>query len=287
MTHRAEIISIGDELTSGQRLDTNSKWISERLGELGVKTVFHTTVGDRMSDNVDAFRTAARRADIVIASGGLGPTADDLTREAMAIAFDAPLELRDEAIAHIESLFAMRKRPMPERNRSQAMFPKDSRIIDNPHGTAPGIDLIPASIFCAPEKSSRIFALPGVPAEMMQMFLSTVQVRLKQEQGVGQKRWFFYCIKVFGIGESDVEKMIPDLIARERDPVVGITVSKATITLRIAALCSTEEEFQTKIQPTVAEIHDKLGMLVFAEGEIDLDEATHLLLNQQHGMLFF
>jgi nicotinamide-nucleotide amidase len=284
MTLRAEIISIGDELTSGQRLDTNSKWLSERLGDLGVKPAFHTTVGDSMTDNIDAFRNAARRADIVISSGGLGPTADDLTREAIALSYDVPLELRDEALKHIEGLFAARKRPMPERNRTQAMFPRGSRIVDNPHGTAPGIDfeIDRSKLETSSEPSGicRIFALPGVPAEMMQMFDATVQPRLMTEMGVGEQRWFFHSIKVFGVGESDVEKMLPDLIARDRDPIVGITVSKATITLRIAALCSSETEFHTKIESTKNQIYDKLGLLVFGEGELDLDQAVTDILMQ-------
>ena len=278
MSLRAEIISIGDELTSGQRLDTNSRWLSEQLGNLGVKTAFHTTVGDSMNDNVDAFRSAADRVDIVVATGGLGPTADDLTREAMAKAFHAPLELRTEALVYIESLFARRKRPMPERNRCQAMFPFGSRIIDNPHGTAPGIDLEVANSQAGEANGCRIFSLPGVPAEMMQMYTATVKPRLIGEMGLGAKRWYFHSLKVFGIGESDVEKLLPDLIHRDRDPVVGITVSKATITLRIAALCATEQEFQNKIQPTVDEIQKQLGLLVFGHGEIDIDEATHRLL---------
>ncbi len=278
MSLRAEIISIGDELTSGQRLDTNSRWLSDQLGNLGIKTAFHTTVGDSMTDNVDAFRSAARRVEIVIATGGLGPTADDLTREAIAEAFQAPLELRTEALLHIESLFARRKRPMPERNRSQAMFPIGSRIIDNPHGTAPGIDLALSNSQVGCSQSCRIFSLPGVPAEMMQMYEATVEPRLIQEMGVGGKRWFYHSVKVFGIGESDVEKKLPDLIHRDRDPIVGITVSKATITLRIAALCANEQEFQSKIQPTVDEIQKQLGLLVFGQGEMDIDEATHRML---------
>ena len=281
MLLRAEIISIGDELTSGQRLDTNSKWISEKLGDLGIKTAFHTTVGDAMPDNIDVFRTAVRRADLVLATGGLGPTADDLTREAIASAFNLPLEIRQEALEHIESLFALRKRPMPERNRSQAMFPAGSRMIENPHGTAPGIDLIVASPYTLDGRTSRIFSLPGVPAEMMQMFSATIQPRLIQEMGVGGQRWFYHSIKVFGIGESDVEKKLPDLIRRDRDPIVGITVSKATITLRIAALCSNEAEFQIKIGPTIQQIHEQLGWLIFAEGEMDIDGATQACLTDR------
>ena len=238
-----------------------------------------------MSDNIDAFRTASRRVEIVVATGGLGPTADDLTREALAEAFHLPLELRPEALEHIETLFARRKRPMPERNRIQAMFPFGARIIDNPHGTAPGIDMMVANSNSLStvsnvdrSRASRIFSLPGVPAEMMQMYTATVEPRLIQEMGLGTKRWYYHSLKVFGIGESDVEKILPDLIHRDRDPIVGITVSQATITLRISALCSNENEFRNKIQPTIDEIHKQLGLLVFGEGEIDIDEATHRLM---------
>ena len=243
---KAEVISIGDELTSGNRLDTNSQWISQRLGEIGIQTAFHSTVGDCLEDNINVFQNAARRSDIVIATGGLGPTADDLTREVIASAFNAPLELRTDALAHIENLFSRRKRPMPERNRVQAMFPLGSNIIDNPHGTAPGIDFVARN----DDRSCRIFALPGVPAEMKQMYQLSVEPALIRDHGAGKQRWFYHSIKVFGIGESDVEKMLPDLIARDRNPVVGITVSKATITLRIAALCKDHVEFQEKIRDT-------------------------------------
>src|SRR5262245_42088566 len=153
----AEIIAIGDELTSGQRLDTNSQWLSQRLGELGIPVAFHTTIGDDLETNIAAFRTAIGRADLVVATGGLGPTADDLTREAIAAA--AGLELIEDtaALAHIRALFARRGRPMPERNVLQAQFPRGSGMVPNPHGTAPGIDLSIARECCPP---CRVFALP-------------------------------------------------------------------------------------------------------------------------------
>lgn len=268
---RAEIISIGDELTSGQRLDTNSQWLSVQLADLGVQTIFHTTVGDSMADNVDAFRTAARRVDVVLSTGGLGPTADDLTREAMAEALGATLELRPEALAHIEGLFSKRRRAMPERNRVQAMFPVGSRIIPNPHGTAPGIDL-------TTNGPCRFFALPGVPAEMMQMWSETVLQRLTDEMGVGKQRWFYRSLKVFGIGESDVEVMLPELIQRDRVPRVGITVSKATITLRIACLANNEMDAIEAARSTEQEIHAALGELVFGCDEQELDDVVHARL---------
>ena len=137
----AEIIAIGDEITSGQSLDTNSQWLSQRLEELGVRTLFHSTVGDELAPCVEVFRCAIDRADVVVATGGLGPTADDLTREALAQATGRPLELDSEALEDIRAMFARRNRPMPRQNELQAMFPAGSRVVRNPHGTAPGIDL--------------------------------------------------------------------------------------------------------------------------------------------------
>ena len=233
----AEIISIGDELTSGQRLDTNSQWLSTRLGELGVQVMYHTTVADDLEANVQVFRQAAQRADLIVATGGLGPTADDLTRDALAAVAGVELVLDEAALAHIESLFARRKRPMPERNRVQAMFPRGSRVIPNPAGTAPGIDIeMPR-----PGKSpARIFALPGVPAEMHEMWEQTVAPAIAALMGkprvIRHKQ-----IKCFGVGESDLEQMLPDMIRRGRDPQVGITVHGATITLRITASGDTAE----------------------------------------------
>lgn len=268
----AEVISVGDEMTSGQRLDTNSQWLSQRLGDIGVRTVRHTTVGDDLSANVDAFRQAAERARFVVISGGLGPTLDDLTREAMAQAFSRPLELHQPSLERIEQMFVQRKRPMPERNRVQALMPSGAEPIPNPHGTAPGIDLTIANENGSP---CRLFALPGVPAELKQMWCETVEGRIEADLGcddLGKLR--YHAIKVYGIGESDVEVKLPTLIARSRVPTVGITVSRATITLRIAGRSQTEADFEQLIAPTVAEIQEALGDLIFGAGEDELEHAV-------------
>lgn len=274
----AEVISVGDELTSGQRLDTNSQWISQRLGEMGIKTTRHTTVGDDLRANIDAFRQAAARARFVIISGGLGPTLDDLTREAMAEAFNRSLELHQPSLEHIERMFARRQRPMPERNRVQAMLPAGSEPIPNPHGTAPGVDL---SVYISAEHRSRLFALPGVPAELKQMWTETVAPRIETEIGNTQGQLRYHAIKVYGIGESDVEVKLPTLIARDRVPTVGITVSRATITLRIAARSHSDAEFQELIAPTIAEIEVALGDLIFGAGEDELEHAVSRQLVEQ------
>src|SRR5256885_10935529 len=138
---RAEIISIGDELTTGQRLDTNSQWLAERLLEIGLPVAFHTTVGDQIADNVLIFRQACERADISVATGGLGPTADDLTRQALADLAGVPLVEDGDSLAHIKALFARRKREMPPANVVQAQFPFGSKPIFNPNGSAPGIEM--------------------------------------------------------------------------------------------------------------------------------------------------
>jgi nicotinamide-nucleotide amidase len=275
---RAEVISIGDELTSGQRLDTNSQWLSQRLAELGVTVMFHTTVADDLEANVQVFRQAVERADLVVATGGLGPTADDLTREAIARVMGVELALDEPSLAHIRRLFSRRKRDMPERNVVQAMFPVGSRPIPNPEGTAPGVAATIGRHNRA--AAAHVFALPGVPAEMVEMWEQTVAPAIRALGGGGtvirHQR-----IKCFGVGESDLEQMLPDLIRRGRVPQVGITVSGATITLRITATGRTAEECTACMQPTIDTIHHCLGSIVFGEEEDELEHAVARLLVQK------
>src|SRR4030042_1104110 len=137
----AEIIAIGDEITSGQLLDTNTQWLSQQLEERGVRVLYPTTVGDELDACAGVFRAAIARADVVLATGGLGPTSDDLTREAIARAVGRELVLDPKALEHVREMFARRRRQMPERNEQQALFPAGARMVHNPNGTAPGIDL--------------------------------------------------------------------------------------------------------------------------------------------------
>jgi nicotinamide-nucleotide amidase len=266
----AEVIAIGDELTTGQRLDTNSQWISRELSVLGITTSFHTTITDALDDGVAAFRIAVERADLVIVTGGLGPTADDLTRDVLAIVANEPLELSAEALVAVESRFARRAMPMPESNRRQALFPRTSRIIPNPEGTAPGIDL---EILRRSTGSSRIFALPGVPSEMRVMWReSVVPALLAMQPAVGTIQ--FRRIKCFGAGESALEAMLPDLIERGRDPLVGITAHEATITLRIVARGADEAACRAKIAPTERVIRECLGELVYGTEDDEIEDAA-------------
>ncbi|HEX3726337.1 MAG TPA: CinA family nicotinamide mononucleotide deamidase-related protein [Pirellulales bacterium] len=270
----AEVISIGDELTSGQRLDTNSQWLSQWLGELGLAVAYHTTVADDLNANVAVFRAAVERADVVVATGGLGPTADDLTREALAALVGRDLVLDNASLEHIRGLFARHHREMPERNRAQAMFPEGSRILFNPNGTAPGVWL---EVARDGKPACHVFALPGVPAEMFEMFQQGVTPALAGLIGtprvIRHRR-----IKCFGAGESHVEQMLPDLIRRGRDPSVGITVHAATITLRITASGPNAAACQAAMEPTMATIRQCLGSYVFGEEDDELEDAVVGLL---------
>src|SRR5438105_196406 len=154
---KAEIISVGSELTSGQNLDTNSQWLSQRLAEIGIAVGWHTTVADDMDDNIAAFCIATQRAQLVVITGGLGPTQDDLTREALARAAGVELVFHHESFAQIQEMFVRRGRTMPERNRVQALFPAGAEPIPNAHGTAPGIRMSFGNCI--------LFAMPGVPSE--------------------------------------------------------------------------------------------------------------------------
>ncbi len=269
----AEVIAIGDELTTGQRLDTNSQWLAEQLVDLGIRASFHSTVEDDFEAKISVFEKAFERADIVIMTGGLGPTADDLTRQVLARVARRPLILDQDSLAHIRGIFEKRNREMPEKNEIQAMFPEGCQIIPNPHGTAPGIDL---EIAADSAKDStpggcRVFALPGVPAEMKQMWAESVLPALQTmfgESTVIRK----HKLNCFGRGESDFEKMLPDLIERDREPRVGITASKATISFRIVATASSEAACLQQIAETESTIRERLGNLVFGSGDDELHD---------------
>ncbi len=270
-----EVIAIGDELTSGQRLDTNSRWLSQQLSDIGLRVLYHSTVGDDINANIEVLRNAAQRAEIVVITGGLGPTADDLTRQAMAAAFDAELVTNAAALEHIRQLFASRGREMPDRNKVQAMFPRGSEVIGNPHGTAPGIY---QRVTRRDGQEAHLFALPGVPAEMREMWFGTVRPRLVEMLGSDRRIIQHHCVRCFGVGESELEQMLPDLVRRGRSPAVGITVSQATITLRISAEAPSESACQALIEPTLDTIHSCLGELVFGSGEDELQHAVVRLL---------
>jgi nicotinamide-nucleotide amidase len=269
----AEVIAIGDELTTGQRLDTNSQWLAQRLTDLGLLVRYHTTVADDLQANIQVFQAAAERADVVVATGGLGPTADDLTRDAMAAAAGVPLVEHPELVEHIEQIWTSRGRTMPPQNRRQAQLPEHARAIPNPGGTAPGVDQTVARC--------RLFALPGVPAEMIDMWAATVAPAIAA-MTTRSRVTCHWLVKCFGAGESTVEGMLPDLIARGRYPLVGITASNATITLRVTASGATNTDCWRSMRPTLEEIRAKLGELIYAEQPLVVDGQVQREIELHH-----
>ena len=274
----AEIISVGTELTTGAKLDTNSQWLSLELAEIGIQVLAHLTISDDLDAMAEAIRTAADRSEIVLITGGLGPTLDDLTREAMAKFGNVELVRHEPSLEHVKEMFARRNRPMPERNVMQAMFPKGSEPLPNPRGTAPGIWM---TYQRKDGGISHVAAMPGVPSEMKQMFRQQVLPRLDGSGQVIRRAR----INLFGVGESQAEEILGDLTARGRDPDVGITVHEATITLRITAAAGSVDECTDKIEKTREAILNRMGTLVFGVEDEEIEHALVRLLRLRRASL--
>jgi nicotinamide-nucleotide amidase len=276
---QAEIISNGDEITCGKILDSNSQWLSLELADLGVSTLYHTTVGDDLDAMVDVLRIAMNRVDLIIWTGGLGPTADDLTRQAVADAAGVPLEKDEKSLRLIQEMFQRRNREMPKSNEIQAFQPRGALPINNPHGTAPGIDFTTKRKTPVPGRLEfyRVLAYPGVPAEMKEMWNETGRKSIREmlDKLNGQKRVIrFRSIHSFGLGESQVEAMLPDIVNRKHFPKVGITATRATITLRIVAEGETEAECSKIMEPTAKLIYEALGDRIYGEGNDQLQDVV-------------
>lgn len=271
----AEIIAIGSELTCGSKLDTNSQWLSRELESLGWTVSRHTTLSDDMQAIVNEFRAAADRARVVLITGGLGPTLDDITRDALAEAFQQPLIRDAESLQQIEALFAARGKVMPERNHRQADRPEKSQALPNSCGTAPGILM---RVKSSGGHTCLFAAMPGVPAEMRPMYEQQVRPHLLDSSMIMCRR----VIRTFGYGESEAERLLGDLTARGRNPEVGITASEAVISLWVTARATSKDAAEAMCEDTMRLIRERLGETVYAEGNAELHEVVaELLTNRQ------
>jgi nicotinamide-nucleotide amidase len=250
----AIILSIGNELTSGQTVDTNSAYLARRIAEFGICPLAHWTVGDSRREIAEALARASSAADVVIVSGGLGPTADDQTRQAVAEALGCELVLDERCLAGIEEFFRARGRVMGAANRIQAMVPRGAQLMENKVGTAPGL--------FARIGQAEVFVVPGVPSEMEWMFENQIAPRLPQNEGVIIHR----TIHTFGAGESDVGTKILDLMQKTGPVLVGTTVAAGMVSIRIISRANTSEQAQAQSEDVAREVKRRLGDLVIGEG---------------------
>jgi len=262
----AIVLAVGDELTAGQTVDTNSAYLSRRLRELGIATSAHVTVGDDRAAVAAALGDAAGRAELVIVTGGLGPTADDITRDGLADAMGVALAPHEPSLRRIEEFFRLRGRQMVAANRVQAMLPGGAEAMDNCCGTAPGI--------AARLGGAAVFVLPGVPHEMREMFERHVAPRLPAAPGTIACR----TLHAFGAGESDIGAKIADLMRRGANPAVGTTVCAGVISVRIAARAADAAEAARLADAAAAEVRRRLGELLFAQDDDTLAAAAGTLL---------
>ncbi|HNX26189.1 MAG TPA: competence/damage-inducible protein A [Phycisphaerae bacterium] len=254
MENKAIIISIGNELTSGQGLDTNSAWLSRRLAEKGVWVISHHTVGDDLAAISSAIVQAAEKVGLVIISGGLGPTADDLTRFALADAMGVKLVLDEASLRQIEHMFESWGRAMSQSNRIQAMMPDGATAMENTQGTAPGIK--------ATLGGTAIYVTPGVPREMKVMFDKCILPEL----AVCDDVILHEIVNLFGAGESVIGEKIQDIMQKTGPVIVGTTVANGLVSVRIISSAASRAESQKQIDAAVAELRRRLGKLVVGVG---------------------
>ena len=253
---KTAILTIGDELTCGYRLDTNSQAVSRRLALLPAEVVLHLSVGDDMETIQRYLRVALDAADVVIVTGGLGPTEDDLTRQAIAACFGLEMVEDGEALARIRERFARYGRDMPESNRIQAQVPAGSTIIHNDRGTAAG--------FYLPVDGKHIFVTPGIPNEMEGMLEGFILPRLRElvEEGHHVRR---AALKVYGLPESGINERIRPMMARDRNPLLGLLPHRGTITVEVIAAGGTTEEAERLLETDLAALRAELGRYIISE----------------------
>jgi nicotinamide-nucleotide amidase len=261
---RVEVVGVGTELLLGQIANTNAQSIGQELAAIGADVLFHQVVGDNLERIVSVIDLAAGRADVVIVTGGLGPTEDDITRDAIALVMDAPLE-RDPSLERwLRERFAgFADGSMPQNNLRQADVPRGARTIENDRGSAPGLvaDLT---------GGARIYAMPGVPSEMVAMMHSTVLPELASSIGAAVVR--SRTLRCVGIGESRVAEILGDLFAQSSNPSIAYLASAGEVKVRLTAKAGSVERADSMIAPLVSEVHGRLGDVVFSLEDESLEQ---------------
>jgi nicotinamide-nucleotide amidase len=275
----ALILSIGDELALGQTVDTNSAWLSQQLAAVGCQVRAHVTVPDDKELIEKAIRTAIGRSTYLLISGGIGPTEDDLTRQALAAVMDVPLVINEVWLAKLEAFFKSRGREMPAINKIQAMIPSSATMIENTAGTAAGIYANftyedPPLLGVLME--AKVYVMPGVPKEMKLMFTRDVLPHIAKSTGGAVI--LLRSLHTFGLGESMVAEKLGELMDRKRNPSVGTTVANGIVSLRVNARFGSRDEAQKQLDETAQACRVALGDLIFGQDDQTLPWVVgHLL----------
>ena len=273
MYMKVEIIAVGSELLLGQITNTNASFISARLAEVGADVYYHTVVGDNPARLKDAIEIAEKRADILIFSGGLGPTKDDMTKETIAIHLGLELVSDDEALHYIKQFFERSKRGMTENNKKQALVFKGARVLANRTGMAPGM--------AVENEGKHYILLPGPPHEMQPMLVDEAIPYLLELNG---KREVITSrvLKFYGIGEAELEHRIQPIIEKQSNPTIAPLATAEAVTLRITAKADTIDEANALIDPVDEEIRSIVGEFVYGTDDDTLSSKAAELL-EQHG----
>ena len=269
---KAEIITIGTELLIGQIVDTNSAHIAQRLTPLGIEVRYVTSVGDSRAEMAEILNLALERSQIIIITGGLGPTDDDLTREVVSRVTGRELVFQQHLMDQIEALFRRRGFRMVESNRRQAFLPDGAIPIENPMGTAPG--------FILEEEGRAVITLPGVPREMRFLMEEAVIPYLRKKFSVEKETVQNKVLRVCGLGESSVNEQIADLIREGQNPSIGLLASPGDIKIRIMARGRRPSEAQSIIQGVETQIRKRLGVLIYGVNEETLEGSVVKLLGK-------
>ncbi|MET3682203.1 nicotinamide-nucleotide amidase [Alkalibacillus flavidus] len=253
MTTRCEIISVGTELLLGQIVDTNATWLSEQLNNIGINVYYHQTVGDNHERLQAVFERAQSRSNVIVVTGGLGPTEDDLTREVAAELFDTTLEIDAASMAKIEHFYQEKNIEMTENNRKQALAFRGGEVLANPIGMAPGLTY-------HHEGTLWIF-LPGVPKEMKQLTTDLVIPYLHKQQ-LSAGRLFYRTLYFQGIGESALETELLDLMQAQTNPTIALLAGDGYVTLRLAAKSVDETESHHLFDQIEQVISSRVGSFI-------------------------
>jgi nicotinamide-nucleotide amidase len=267
----AEIVVTGTELLLGEIVDTNSTMMARMLRDIGLDLHYKSTVGDNQARMAAVLNMALDRSDIVLVSGGLGPTVDDITREAVADATGCPLVFHQELLDQIAARFARFGRPMTDNNRRQAHIPEGATAVENPVGTAPA--------FIVEDRRGTIICLPGVPRELEYLMTRRVIAYLKERVGAAsiiKAKILRTCV----IGESQIDTRIGDLMT-QGNPTVGLAAHSGQVDIRITAKAAGETEADALIAPVEAELRARLGSVIYGEGTETLEEVVARLLAER------